>query len=368
MRDFFARLRTETGDPYVLGLVRVCVGAFLFWHALSAARELSALGYFGDGFYMPFLDALSGRAPARGVFVGILALRILLGAMIVVGLAARPALLASALLGLYVLLLDRLQFHHNRYTLLVFAFLLSFTRCDQSLSVAATPGPRLESPLWAVRLMQVQVSLVYLASGGSKLLDRDWREGLVLGDRLLRFGEQAVARGVPAGFVHFLQEPQVSSGLAKLAISTELFLCVALWLRKSRVFALWWGVMFHLTIELTSSVEIFTWLMLALYALFVTHDVRARKLFYNPRRMKGVAWGWTVRLLDWFLRFDVRAWTPDEVQGGHSIVVVRRDGSLATGVRALAMIARTVPLLFPLWGPLALVASFTRKGDLQTAA
>jgi hypothetical protein len=365
VRGLIERLRTESGDPYVLGLVRVGIGGFLFWHALGAARELSEVGYFGASFHLPFLDGLT--APSRTVYVGILALRMLLAVMVTVGLAARPALLGSALLGLYVLLLDRLQFHHNRYSLLLFAFLLSFTRCDQSLSLAAPPGLRMETPLWAVRLMQVQVSLMYLASGGSKLLDRDWREGLVIGDRLMRFGEQAIARGVPPGFVHFLQAPHVSSALAKMAIITELFLCVALWLRKSRVLALWWGVMFHLTIQVTSRVEIFTWLMLVLYALFVTPDVRARKLFYNPRRLKGVALGWTVRLLDWFLRFDVRAWTPDEVQGGHSIVVVRRDGSLATGVRARAMIARTVPLLFPLWAPLALVASFTRKGDLHTA-
>jgi hypothetical protein len=48
-------------------------------------------------------------------------------------------------------------------------------------------------------------------------------------------------------------------------------------------------------------------------------------------------------------------------------MAVRRDGSLANGVRALAMIARTAPLLFPLWAHLALIASFTRKGDLHTA-
>ena len=45
------------------------------------------------------------------------------------------------------------------------------------------------------------------------------------------------------------------------------------------------------------------------------------------------------------------------------MVVVRRDGTYATGVRALAMIARCVPLIFVLWAPLALVASFTDSDD-----
>jgi hypothetical protein len=42
---------------------------------------------------------------------------------------------------------------------------------------------------------------------------------------------------------------------------------------------------------------------------------------------------------------------------------VRRDGSSATGIRALAMVARCTPLMFPLWAPLAFIASFTKGGD-----
>jgi hypothetical protein len=49
-------------------------------------------------------------------------------------------------------------------------------------------------------------------------------------------------------------------------------------------------------------------------------------------------------------------------------VIVRRDGSRATGIRALAMVARCVPLLFPLWAPLALLASFTKGGEASASA
>ena len=64
-------------------------------------------------------------------------------------------------------------------------------------------------------------------------------------------------------------------------------------------------------------------------------------------------------------RFEVEPWEPDD-QRGHSIVIVRRDGEPATGVRAFAMMTRCLPLLFPLWAPVALVVSFTRRGDLTT--
>ena len=136
-------------------------------------------------------------------------------------------------------------------------------------------------------------------------------------------------------------------------------------MKRTRIFALWWGVWFHLTIEITSQVETFTWLTLSMYALFATPDARARRLFFDPSRPKGIVLARLVTMLDWLARFEIQPWEPDDLKKGHVIVVVRRDGSRATGVRALAMVARCVPLLFPLWAPLALVASFTWKNGAR---
>ena len=122
--------------------------------------------------------------------------------------------------------------------------------------------------------------------------------------------------------------------------------------------------MFHLAIELTSSVEIFTWLTLSIYVLFATPDYRARTLFYDGSRPRAKMTARIVGALDWLSRFEMKAWEPDRLKGGHAIVVVRRDGTRATGIRAVAMIARCVPLLFPLWLPLAIIASFTKRGDM----
>jgi hypothetical protein len=209
----------------------------------------------------------------------------------------------------------------------------------------------------------VQLCIVYLSSGGSKLLDPDWRAGLVIGDRFARYGHQALERGVPQAVVDFLSRADVTSALSKIAIATELSLVVALWLRRTRVLALWWAVMFHLTIEVTSKVEIFTWLSLAILCLFATPDRKSRKLFYDPTRARGRMLAKTVAALDWLARFDVRPWEPDALKKGHSLVVVGRDGSRATGLRAVAMVARCVPLLFPLWAPIALASSFTRGAE-----
>jgi hypothetical protein len=290
----------------------------------------------------------------------------LLAVLVTVGHRANVALAASALLGLYTLLCDRVQFHHNRYSLYCYALLLALTPCNRSLTIAKDE-PSFGAPLWGQRLVQLQVAIIYLASGGSKLLDADWRDGLVIADRFARYGYQALERGIPPQVVAAFSTPGATSALAKLAIATELFLAIGLFLGQTRIFALWWGTMFHLTIEATSKVEIFTWLTLTMYALFATPDVRARKLFYDPTRPRAVVCARLVRLFDWLARFEVKPWTPDDLKTGHVLVVVRRDGSRATGVRALAMFARTLPVLFPLWAPLALAASFTKGGDVRVA-
>lgn len=360
MLSALARFRDDVEDGYVLGPVRAAVGVLLGWQALSAAEELARIGYFGDTFHLPMIP--EALVPGHRAYAVLLAARVCLAVMVTIGVWARPALAASAAIGLWLLLCDRNQFHHDRHSLFCYALLLALTPCDRSWR-ASDPAVLVRSgPWWGVYLTRFQVAFVYLASGGSKLLDPDWRDGLVLGDHIARHAHLATARGVPRSIVDALAEPHVSSALAKLAISTELFLCVALWFRPARIFALWWGLWFHVAIQVTSKVETFALLTVAMYGVFVTPDYRARRLQFDPSRFWGRLAGSVVPLLDWFARYRVEPWEPDD-QRGHSVVLVCRDGERVTGVRALAMIARCVPLLFPLWAPAALVASFTRGGD-----
>lgn len=354
--------------PHSIAMVRIGLGILLFHQAGQAALELSRLGYFGDSFHLPFFSGL--EALPRRLYVPLLAVRLVAAALVVVGVWPRMALATSAVLGLHTLLVDRLQFHHNRYSLLLYALALSLAPAVAHAATLDKPAPTRDErwPLRGVRLAQLQLVLVYLASCSSKLLDADWRGGVVLASRMTLFAHQAVARGVPEGLMHWLASPAVSSVLAKSALLTEAFLAVALLRPRSRVVALWVGTLFHLTIELTSRVEIFTWLTLLLYGLFVTHDVRARTLHYDGESPRGRAVARAVRLLDWLERYEVRAWRPDAVAGRRAVVIVRRDGSRATGFSAWVMMTRTLPLLFPLWGPLALIESFVRKDDVNTGS
>lgn len=359
-----ARFAEEQGGSYALGPVRAAVGMLLGWYALTEARLLNATEYFGTNFHVSMLpDVL---VPSHRLAAVVLALRICFAVMITIGVWARPALALSALLGVWMFLCDRLQFDHVRYSLACYALLLSATACDRSWRAidGAVPEPRASS-FWGVRLAQIQVSFVYLASGGAKLLDPDFREGAVLAARFAPGAPFAAAQELSPRLAEIMSRADVAGAVAKAAIMTELAICVALWLRPTRVVALWSGVWFQASVQLVTGAWPLTLLQLAALGLFVTPDLHARGLRFDPSRPWGALAGALVPMFDWFGRFDVKGWEPDD-QPGHSVVVVRRDGTRVTGIRALSMITRCLPVLFPLWAPIALVASFTRQGDLTT--
>jgi hypothetical protein len=335
--------RDEIGDTRPLRATRAVVGLLLLDSAARAWRELQS-GYFGDAFHWPMIPET--LVAPRMAYAGIVLAEAILAAMVTVGFRARAALFGSALLGTYVLLCDRVEFHNNRWALACYSLLLALAPCDRA-------GPR-QGPLWAARLAQVQVALIYVASGGSKLLDPDWRGGRVIMERIALYGGQAVDAGVPQGVLDTLSQPATARALATLAIATELGLSVGLWPRRTRAFALWWGVWFHLTIEATSRVESFTWLTVAMYALFATPDSRARTLVYDATRPRDRTLARVVGWLDWLARFELRPRPPGD---GRGLVVIDRDGAPSSGLRALAGVARCIPVLFPLWIPLALLAA-----------
>src|SRR5260370_39010260 len=195
MRTAILRWRDEVGDTHALGLVRIAVGLLLFVNALRAARELQQ-DYFGDVFHWSILP--EGLVPSRTAYAILVALQLLLAALVVSGHRARTALFASAVVGVYVLLCDRLQFHHNRAALFFYSLLLSFSPCDRSLSMAvALTGTA--APLWAPRLAQLQVSLIYVASGGSKLAAAASRGGGAFIEPRPPCGTHGPGAGAPAG-------------------------------------------------------------------------------------------------------------------------------------------------------------------------
>lgn len=347
---------SEQRETYLLGLLRICFAILLFGQLGRRAIELYRFGYFGHVWHLPLLpESFVPSAPGYAALLGLALFGCLLSAL---GVLARPALFGAAVIGLYCFFCDRLQYHNNRYQLLLLATLVAVTPCDRSFSLARRLGlsrarraPVGPGPRWAVRLVAAQVSLVYLASGLGKLLDADWREGTVL---LLRFTATRgrIEQFVPVSVADLVTQPWFAHAASLSAISSELFLALGLWFPRTRALALWVGVMFHVGIELTAHVELFSYTMLCGYLVFVTPELRERSLSWNTARPLGRRLSALFARLDLLARFH-HASAPTT----HPLLVVRdRHGRQHQGLAAWRELARAMPPLFPLWLPLALLS------------
>ncbi len=353
------RFWNETRDAYLLGLLRLALSVLLVLNTSRAMLELDRGGYFGDFFHIPIVP--EAWLPSAAGYAVILGVQLLASVLTFLGVWPRAALLVASGLGLFVLTLDRLQYHNNRYALLLLALLLSFAPCDRSWRIARRPRtlPRAAriAPALARRLFQIQVSLIYLSSACGKLIDADWRSGQVLLVRFASTGDFWAARGValPGSLLELISSPLFASVASKAAISTELFLALGMWLPQARRFALWLGLLFHFSIEVSARVELFSWLMVASYLAFVVPEVRERHFAFNAHTASGRALARGLAMLDWCARFRI---VPGASQ---TFAVTNRDGCTEHGLRGAALLAEAVPVLFPFWLPLAVLSMLRRR-------
>ena len=113
--------------------------------------------------------------------------------------------------------------------------------------------------------------------------------------------------------------------------------------------------MFHFWIEVSARVELFSYAMGAAYFAFVTPELRERRFEYDPASPRARAFARVLPWLDWCARFEIA-----EIPAGtrDAFRVVDRAGVAWSGLPGVRALAEAVPILFPLWAPLAL---FTRR-------
>ena len=159
--------------------------------------------------------------------------------------------------------------------------------------------------LWPLWLLRAQVCLVYLASGISKLVDPDWFGGLVLWDRVVRYQYVLEPTPLPDWAVDLLTERWLYYVVGPAAVFTELFIGVGLWFGRTRLAAVWVAIVFHLLIEVSASVEVFSYVAIAALAIWVTPSTRDRTVRVGGDAATSRVVIALVRAGDWFGRFDV---------------------------------------------------------------
>jgi hypothetical protein len=232
----------------------------------------------------------------------------------------------------YDLFLSTTNFHNNRAYLVIVLAALAVTPCGRELSVDAwvrrrrgRPPRPTTSPGWPLWLLRVEAATVYGASGVSKLVDPDWFGGTVTWQRLNNSRALLDASVLPGWAVELLTDRAVNTVTAKFVIATELFIAAGLWSRRTRYAAVWVAICFHVAIQLSADVEVFSYLAIAALVIWAVPSTRDRVLVVDPTSARQWRIARAVRALDWLARFRV-----ERGPGGAPLAVVDRDGTAIT--------------------------------------
>jgi hypothetical protein len=155
---------------------------------------------------------------------------------------------------------------------LIFAPAGAALSLDRLLRVwrAKEPSPvQCHSP-WAQRMIQIQLSLIYLSAFLVKVKGATWLHGSALFyiyhlDELRRFA-------LPSWFFR----PIVLKLGAWSTLALEFSLGVLIWIKEFRYVLLGIGLLFHLWLEYSLNVPLFQWDILSGYILFIDVDDLAR--------------------------------------------------------------------------------------------
>ena len=343
----FEALFERTGDVRAMAVLRIVLGPIVLVHLAPFLREARAGIAYDDQFWEPYASWLP-HLPA-----GLWAVLLWVGAgsavLMTFGVLTRLTTATTFAVVAGNLLLSQTHFRHNRTFLAILLGGLALVPAGSVFSFDAwwhrARGRALSpiAPVWPVVLLRTQVSLVYLASGISKLVDPSWHSGIVLWDRVVRYQDVLDPTPLPAWGIDFLTWRPLYLVVAPAAILVEVGVGLGLWFERTRLAALWIAIAFHVSIEVSASVEVFSLAAIAALVIWVTPSARDRVVRLRTDDA-GARWlAVAVQTLDWFGRFRLERARP----GDPAVVLVDRDGDVITGRAAERMVLTRLPATFP---------------------
>jgi hypothetical protein len=218
---------------------------------------------------------------------------------------------------------------------------------------------------WAQRMIQIELSLVYVATFCWKLKGTAWMEGSALFYIFHVFELQRFP----------LPDWLLQPGILKLgtwsAMALEFSLGTLIWIRRIRYKVLAAGLLFHLSLEYSLNIPMFQWDVMSAYLLFI--DARDLQRAWNWICVRVNPWlgdpvtvfydGHSERtcrlvnlliVLDIFRRLEFKAsgetWNRTAAEGkAHKReLVIATPSSLCIETGAMRMLAKAIPALWPL--------------------
>jgi hypothetical protein len=265
-------------DSSTLGLFRIAFGLVATGWTVSQGPDL--LAFYGPGGIQP--NRVGGAPGSWGVLTvwhGSTAVVVVFAVTLAASLALTIGLF-SRLVSILVLV-GIISFMHrnglvtNSGDALVrnLAFFCALAPSGTALSVdrlRRAPGRFWEFPAcapWALRLVQIQVSIGYLTAVWDKAGDELWRNGTAVSYALRM--EDIHRLPTPAFITHSVVLVEL---LTFGTMVLELSLGVLVWNRTLRPWVLLLGISLHLSIDISIMVGFFSYAMLAAYVSFVSPE------------------------------------------------------------------------------------------------
>jgi vitamin K-dependent gamma-carboxylase-like protein len=297
-RFWFAPISTAT-----LEVFRAAYGVVLFFWTLALAPN--ALTFFGRDGILPNHPPTGTRWSLLSWFgsdvavVAVVALLLCAAVCIVVGFRTRPAAVV-AFVGL-IALTRRNPFMFNSGDALLRNIALFMTVAPAGVSLSRDAYKRGRDAFWrfasrapwALRLVQVQISMVYLFTVWAKARGDRWIAGTAVGESL-RVGD--IARfHLPYGLSNSLLLVNL---LTFGTLVVELSLAILIWNRRLRPWVIGAGIALHLFIELVFALGFFSIVMITSYIAFVPEDAMERWLAGVRARARRSRFGIVRRLAE----------------------------------------------------------------------
>ncbi|WP_414711244.1 HTTM domain-containing protein [Puia sp.] len=261
-----------------LAILRITFGAVLLYSTLRfIAKGWVREFYIAPRFHFTFYGFDWVRPlPAAGMYLvfGVMAVAAL---FIAAGFLYRVAVAAFLLCFVYVELLDKTYYLNHYYFVSLFVFLLLLVPANRYWSVDVLLRPVLRVtrvPAWTIDIFRVQLLLVYVFAGLSKLT-ADW----LLHAEPLRIW--LPAQGLPIWMAY---------AFSWCGALFDLSIGFLLWWRRTRVLAYVFVVIFHIVTALLFKIGVFPYVMIAATLVFFDWKPGPGPV-WQPGRAPGVLLG-----------------------------------------------------------------------------
>lgn len=279
-------------EMYALGMVRIGFGALVIvWTLWLIPVRTAMLGPEGVTPKQPSIPDTWGLFAIwnsdGAILIGIVVLMVAAIALLV-GWHTRIAALVVFVLVLSLERRSPWMFNSGDALLRIEAFLVAIAPCGCALSLdqRRRDGKFWSAqtrPNWPVRLLQVQLSIVYLFAVQAKLAGQPWLNGTAV-SYVLRIEDM---KRIPApGWLSTNALAMNAATWSVLAI--ELSMAILVWFPRFRPWVLSAGILMHLLIDLSIQIGIFSYAVFVMYLAWVSPET-VRTL---PERLAAGAAVW----------------------------------------------------------------------------